>query len=408
MPPRGGGRGRAGGRAGEGRASLGRGAPFREDMVAWKSLDGTTTKDMASMPVVAHVKLTLLVLTTTMLTAPFAAAGEMEASLSYMEGEERCGGWRYDAAGGNDSGSWGHWYSYSSWAGSCADSFSYARASVSDDDGSVASASADASSASGSRGERFEQAWWSRDNDSAHSGWSDSQSSASGSGTHRGANVSTREGSAGAAYGCSASIASDRHTSWSSHATDSYETTGSRYDHAETEESANRCGVDAGAHRGATSLRATPFESGCEGRTDYAYHWQDAQSGGSYYEEARQHYANDQQCRTGASADAGEAGAGAGWVDGCRYEQHESRSRHSAHDNATGYRYVSDSCRQGILAEGPDGMTLFVGRQSGTQAECEVEAEYCGTWQSSLVVSLEWAHNPLAPFVPSAVHVPLA
>lgn len=374
-------------------------------MVASESLDAATTKDISPLALARLVKLALIAFTTTLLAAPFAAAGEMEASFSYLEGEQRCGGGWHEGSGANDSGDWGYWYSYSSWASSCADGFSYARASLRDDEGEVASASADASSSQSSWGSRSESGWWQRGNDSSYSSWSQGEWSGSESQTRRSANLSTREGSAGAAYGCG-SFGSQGHQASGHHAYRPEEGSSGRYDHWSSSHGWSRCGADAGAQRGSTGLRATPFESRCEGGTASSSTSEAYYGNGSSYEQQRDHFVSEGECRQGAGAQAGEAAADAGYVDGCRYSEHHFRSRSGGEENFTGWRYVAHECRQGLLVNGPDGMALFVGRQGYEYAECEDESP-CGEWESHLVVSLEWAHNPLGPFAPGPVLVPL-
>lgn len=339
---------------------------------------------------------------TLLLMAPLAAAGGLDASVDYLEGEPA---WCHSQT--EYDGTWSEGWSSSSYASRerCDDSFTYAAANASDDEGSVAALRAGTTQRHDRQDEGSESAYsWYGNDSSSHSSqrsgaWSNR------SAQQREAELATREGSVRATDGCRAE---ERGTSYRSDSTTygSGYASGWRQSYASGERRADEeCGTRVRAERGGDRYEVAPRSDRCrqeDAGSGSAYGWyaDNASGGGSSSSWA---YRSD--CAHGVEADADGTAVRAGSVSRC----HGGSYHQSWNDQggSGGHSAWSSQCTQGYEVRGPDGITLLLAQDTADGESCErtSDGETCAQHGVAVrYVVLTWGHSPLGP---SGVGMPL-
>ena len=354
-------------------------------------------------------------LVTCLLALPLAAAGGYDASVDYLEpGPSGCEGyswsysWQYpDPVPPNNttepsptpvypSSPSGYGYGYGS-DRYCFDSFTYARASVSDEDGRIASLDSGASQSSSERSGWHSSSWY--ENGSASS--SDSRERSNSTSELRHVNLTTREGRVGASDGCAS-----QSSGYDGSVSRSFDGSYSSYSHWSSSSDSDGCHTSVSASRGGEAVTVNPRETGCSSAwSNNGRHESWGYGNDSYYQSWHGGY-DQHACRTGASAQADDARLAAGLVNGCDgWNDSYDRTYGNASERGS---YQTQRCQDGLLVEGPDGISLFVGSTQESSTSCysyEGTGSCSDSEQSRTFVLLTWAHSPLGP---GPVYVPLA
>lgn len=323
------------------------------------------------------------------LIAPTASAG-VTFSGGALEGESGCTGYAwYDYGGSNSS----YWSSYAE-GSSCTDEFDYVGANVSDDSGTLAAARVGTSDANSSSRSGSSSSYSYPDGYS--DGWTNQ--AAQSSSWWRGAEVTTAAGSADAGDGCT-NEGSYGHSSYRS----SYYGDPSSYYYENREEqyaSSSDCGPEAGIDAAGRSERIDAGQ-----QCSFADHSYDSQSrsysGDSAYSWTSRNNQSASNCSLGAGA-SGEADTWAGIRDSCASDGWE-RAESSTYGNDSyqwGQSHARTNCKNGLVVEGPDGISFFAGTTSRLEQDCSFsnEGEQCTSHQSSEGgFVLAWEHSPLGP-----------
>ena len=342
------------------------------------------------------------ILSLLMLAAPLAAAGGVDGSVRYLDGQRGC----YDAESRSDYGNYWSTWSYAE----CRDEFSYAAADVRAE-GQRASAGAGATEDEGTKeyrsGQR-ESAW----GNSSYWSWSSEQgSSRQFDGWSRHAWARAAGANATAAHGCSSSHQAYEHGESQSsgyYGNDTWSSSGSSsWRHADHDQSA--CGVRGVAGYGGTYAVAG-VQDGCSSSWSGSHSGWHSSSEESWSASGTSSHQSSYACGPRAFV-GGPATAEAGLGNAC---QGEGGDRYDVwtYGNQSGNRTTSWNewtCQDGVSARGPDDARVFAGRESRSYDSCEGTFEEQECWSESneaWYASLAWAHNPLSPHE-QRVHLPL-
>lgn len=339
-----------------------------------------------------HMQRLRVLLLPLLIALPVASAGGYDASVDYFETDET--GCATDADGawyGNHSDEYSWSYSWYDQTTSCADSFTYAGATVSNDDGEVASAGAGTRSASDEEDRYESSSSRSRWNDSESSYYSSHYEDQNATSDGREAAVSTREGSLAATDGCASSedeAYSYESSGWSS---GDYSSGWSRY--SSQGAGSSGCATSATLQHGQDEVTVTPAGQTCAGEGSYASESSGSRWGNDSYGSYSNAYSHRDECAGGASADVDGFAVFAGSVSRCEGAGASSTSYYG--NESSGWSEYESACETGYAVRGPDGIELFVGTESESSESCSSYGECYTSADNRSVVRLSWVHSPL-------------
>lgn len=329
---------------------------------------------------------TLLFLATFLAVAPLVTAGP-GASVQTLDSSSGCQSYGGYSQGGNSTPDGGYQYRSYWYHQQCDDHQNVAAVGAHDNNGEVASASAGNQHGNSSDWNFNDHESWNNQS------WQRSQGSYYSNADQwaRGARVSSRAGNANVSDGCGRQYS---HGSSSYQESDSY--WGNRGNTYQQNSYDSSCSEGASSNIIGTPASAGIANSECrsQDRSNSGY-WQNSYGYQSYHQAQR-----DDSCFSGPSASAEGETLRAGFANGCRMDEWSYSSSYSSTNNRTWSR-----CDNGLVAQGPDGASFFLGQRDVKQTECE-NSDCTSRSGSDLLLEMDWEHDPVQPY-PIVVGVPL-
>lgn len=342
------------------------------------------------------------------LLLPAAAADGLTTRVNYVDENDSCYGDSYS----NETSGPGWWRRSSGWSSSCYDSFEYAGAHAWTDDGMGAGARAYSSQGDHHSGSSAEESRYWSDNSSYGDASQYREAWSSSAHWSRGASLYTHVASADVNQGCgdtawSSSRGDGESRAWQAGDSTYHSSQGSR---SETESHSNGCAQSASANAAGEHVGAG-HANGCrDARYSYG-DWQSSSYNGSGTESSWHAAGWNSDCGSRVGLDS-PVTALAGLGNSCSsssFGHTQSWWSTSPDGNSTydsyGSSYDQAHCRDGAFGNGPDGMSLFAGRDYRSDSWCDTSGDCESGTYESYGVELVWEHNPLGPH-PVTVFVP--